>query len=218
LGTDGSGKSTIIHHVERDLAPAFRRTKRYHLRPFFGRHTDHHTPITNPHDKPLRNSALSLCKLALWWLDYTFGYLTEVFPRIVRSTIILFDRYYYDLSIDQKRYRYGGPLWLAKLGERFIPRPDLIIVLDASTEILLMRKQELPAREINRQRSAYKALTARLPNTFLVDSSQSLDKVLSQIESLVLDYLERRTIERLGTSYVATVPPRFRDLREIIRS
>lgn len=197
LGADGAGKSTIIEQLERDLAPAFRNTKRYHLRPFFGRHNDSTTPVIDPHGKPLRNTFSSLSKLGLWWLDYVLGYSIEVFPRLVRSTLVLFDRYYYDLLVDHKRYRYGGSLWLAGLVGAFIPRPDLVIFLDAPAEVLRQRKQEVPAIEINRQRTAYQELIKRLRNGHLVDASLPFDKVLAQVEKCILDFMERRTAKRL---------------------
>ena len=199
LGTDGSGKSTVIQQVEKDLAPAFRRTKRYHLRPFFGRHHNgRDVPVTDPHGKAVWNVPCSLAKLGWWWLDYALGYFIEVFPHLVRSTLVLFDRYYDDLLVDYKRYRYGGPLWLARLVGIFIPRPDLVIFLDAPADVLRKRKQEVPAVELTRQRSAYQELIRKLPNGHVVDASLPFDRVVAQVETLILDFMEKRTSKRLG--------------------
>ena len=56
---------------------------------------------------------------------------------------MLFDRYHGDLLVDPRRYRYGGPMSLARLIVRFMPQPDLVFFLDATPEILLARKQEV---------------------------------------------------------------------------
>lgn len=196
LGPDGVGKSTVIKRVERDLSPAFRRTKRYHLRPFFGRRERDGAPVTNPHDQALRGPLSSLAKLAWWWLDYTVGYLIDIFPRIRCSTLVLFDRYYHDLLVDQKRYRYGGPLWLARFAGRCIPSPDLVIVLDAPADIVHMRKQEVPPSELTRQRSAYRSVLKTIDCGHVIDASQSLEQVVFEVETLIVRHLEQRLAAR----------------------
>ena len=202
LGPDGVGKSTIIERVERDLAPAFRRTKRYHLRPFFGRRKGDGTPVANPHDQPLRGRLSSIAKLAYWWLDYTGGYAINVFPSVISSTLVLFDRYYHDLLVDQKRYRYGGPLWLARFIGRWIPSPDLLIVLDAPADVVHMRKKEVPLSEVTRQRSAYRSVIDTLNCGHVIDASQPLEQVVFEVESLILTHLERRLAARFDVTAV----------------
>jgi thymidylate kinase len=198
LGPDGSGKSTILAKVEKNLAPAFRLTKRYHLRPFFGRPPRNGVPNLNPHGKPPRDLFLSQIKLGAWWLDYTIGYLMNVFPKLATSTLVLFDRYYYDLTVDPKRYRYRGPLWLTKLVGKFIPSPNLVILLLAPMEVLYARKQEVHPEVIELQRSAYLQFINSMPNGFVVDASKPLDKVLAQTEKIILDFMEKRITQRFS--------------------
>jgi thymidylate kinase len=200
LGPDGSGKSTVLAKIEQDLAPAFRLTKRYHLRPFFGRSHDSGIPNSDPHGSPLRDLFSSLIKLSLWWLDFTIGYFMDVFPRLVSSTFVLFDRYYCDLSVDQKRYRYGGPRWLVTLIGKLIPRPNIVILLHAPVEIIRARKQEVPNDELIRQMSVYKELLRRMPNGYVVDSSRPLSEVVATVEEIILAYMSARTEKRLRLS------------------
>jgi thymidylate kinase len=195
LGPDGSGKSSVIDRVERDLAPAFRRTAQYRLRP--SRRKSGGKPVTDPHARPLRGAASSSAKLAFWLLDYTLGYAVRTFPQLVRSTFILFDRYYQDLLVDPRRYRYGGPRSLARLMDRIIPRPHLFVVLDAPPEILYARKQEIPFEETVRQREGYLNLACNLPNGHVVDASKSLDEVVAETEEIILSYMAGRTARRL---------------------
>lgn len=198
LGPDGSGKSSVIERVEQDLAPAFRRAKRYHLRPNFGRSSGSGAPVTDPHGTPPRGMLPSLAKVGLWWLDYVWSYFSDILWRRVKSTLILFDRYFDDLAVDPRRYRYSGPQWLARLASRLVPRPDLVICLDAPPEVLQGRKQEVPPEETARQRQAYLDLARTLPNARVVDASRPLDEVVAEVEKIVLDHMAERTARRLG--------------------
>ena len=155
-------------------------------------------PTRNPHDKPPRGLALSLLKLGLWWADFTFlGYAVDVYPRLRRSTLVLFDRYYQDLLVDPKRHRYGGPLWLARYVGRLFPRPDVIILLDAPPEVLHSRKREVPLAETARQREAYLELVRRSPSCHVVDASRPVPEVVAEVEQVLIDRLAARTTRRL---------------------
>jgi thymidylate kinase len=219
LGTDGAGKSTITARVERDLAPVFSSTKRYH-RPVAsplrwmkrfrteapsGGHAgvsaadlDAQPAQPDSPGKPPHNLPASLLKLCLWWADFTvFGYLLDFYPRLVGSTLVVLDRYYQDLLVHPHGYRYGGPLWLARLVGRFVPGPHLVILLDAPAEVIQARKQELPFEETARQREAYLEVVSGLSNAHVVDTSQPLDAAVDEAERIILDYMARLTAQRL---------------------
>jgi thymidylate kinase len=197
LGSDGSGKSTIITQVQNDLAPLFRRAKAYHLRPHFGRRMKDDAPVVHPHAQPPRNFIASCLKLLLYFADYSIGYCYAILPRKIRSTLILFDRYFFDVIVDPKRLRYGGPRWIPVFLAKCIPSPDLIFYLDAPPEVLLSRKQEMPASEIERQRHAYLDLTHGLPNAYTIDVSKPLPEVIDSVERIIVEFLESRVIKRL---------------------
>lgn len=198
LGPDGSGKSTIIAEIEKSLAYGFRRTACAHLRPYlFGSRKGGTLPVTNPHNKAPYRSLKSIIKLGYFWFDYSVGYLFKVRPKLVRSTLLLFDRYYYDLLVDPRRYRYGGPVWLARLVARLILRPDMVILLDAPPEVLQERKQEVLFEETARQREVYLRLVKSLPNGYIVDASAPLDEVVKSVERIILDFMAQRTARRL---------------------
>lgn len=198
LGPDGSGKSSVIAEMEKKLAPAFRRTARMHLRPYLlGAKKNGRMPVTDPHDHPPYGLLKSVVKLLYLLFDYTAGFLQRVYPKLARSTLVLFDRYYYDLLVDWRRYRYGGPLWLARLVSRFVPRPDLIILLDAPADVLWERKKEVRFEELIRQREDYLKLVQNLPNGYIIDASRLLNEVVSEVERIILNYLAERTTRRL---------------------
>jgi thymidylate kinase len=193
LGPDGCGKSTVISHVRDELAPAFRRTRRYHLRPHLEvRDARDGVVVTDPHAQPPRGKVMSTLKLGYWWIDYSLGYLVSVFPALVRSTLVLFDRYYDDIEVDPRRYRYGGSTWLARQLGRVIPRPNLIVVLDLPATVAHERKKEVPLAEIERQRTLYRDIARRHEKGHLVDASRPLEDVVRDVTQLILGALERR--------------------------
>jgi thymidylate kinase len=131
-------------------------------------------------------------------LDYTLGYHATVRPQLVRSTLVLFDRYLLDVLVDPIRYRYGGPRLLIRALWALVPKPDLVILLDAPAEVLQARKLEVTPEETIRQREAYRKLVGSLRNGHLVDAARPVEEVAAQVDAIVLDYLSRRTARRLG--------------------
>lgn len=201
LGSDGSGKSTIITQVQNDLAPLFRQTKAYHLRPHFGRRIKDNTPVAHPHAQPPRSTIASCLKMLLYLADYSIGYCFAIFPHKVRSTLILFDRYFFDVIIDPKRLRYGGPRWIPVFLTKCIPSPDLIIYLDAPPAVLLSRKQEVAASEIERQRQAYLNLTHDLQSAYTIDASKPLPEVIDSVERIIVEFMESRVTKRRTSGF-----------------
>jgi thymidylate kinase len=175
----------------------FRNTSKHHLMPALLRRRESGTPVTSPHGSPPRGFVPSVAKLCIWFVDYHVGYYIRIRPQLVRSTLVLFDRYYPDLLVDPVRYRYGGPRRLAAALWWVLPKPDLIIALDAPAELLQQRKHEVSLAETERQRLAFRALVATMPNGHVVDAVQPLDAVIGDVTKILLDHLARRTQQRL---------------------
>jgi thymidylate kinase len=201
LGPDGSGKSTVIERLEAALAPGFRRTARFHLRPHLlkgaGRADG---PNTDPHGQRPRGVPASTLKLIFFWADYVLGYWLRVRPLLVRSTLAIFDRYYCDLLIDPLRFRSKAPRSLARAIGALIPMPDLMLILDAPAEVLQGRKREVTAEESARQARAYREFAvsgAARGRAVLVDAARPVDDVVRACAEQALDLMARRTAERL---------------------
>ena len=196
LGPDGCGKSSVIERMLADLLPAFRRIGYFHVRPrVFAGGKIVPFVVTNPHALPARGMPASLAKLAYFVFDYLSGWALRVRPLAIRSALVLFDRYYHDLLVDPKRYRYGGPMALARLAGKCVPAPDMWVLLDTPTEVLQTRKSEVSTDESERQRRAYFRLVNRRWNSVVIDGSQELVRVAHAVETAVLRFLEQR-IER----------------------
>jgi len=198
LGPDGAGKTTLMARVKHDLSQVFRHDRSYHLRPHLEGARRVPGGVSDPHAEPPRGAIPSLAKLGYWWVDYTVGYFLAVVPQLMRCTFVLFDRCYHALLVDQRRFRYGGPVGLARLVGRFIPQPHLVILLDTPPEVAQARKQDITFAEAARQRGAYLQLVRSLPNGYVVDASRPLEQVATETEKIILDYLAERTARRLG--------------------
>ena len=201
MGPDGSGKSSVIAEYMRAVSPAFAGTACFHLRPRLLRGSSAAgTDNTDPHGQIPRGALMSAAKLLFLWADYLLGYCLRVRPLLVRSTLVVFDRYYQDLLIDARRFRYGGPRWLARLVAKLIPMPDLMLVLDAPAHLLQARKQEVSAQESARQAEAYRAVAnspALRGHAVLVDAARPLEQVVHQCVDETLALLAMRTAKRL---------------------
>jgi thymidylate kinase len=182
LGPDGSGKSSVIERYVPALAGHFSGVEYFHLRPYLlGGTAQARTPSTDPHGRPPRNVLVSTVKLLYLWADYVLGYYFRVRPLLASGRLVIFDRYYHDLLIDPRRFRYSGSMRFASLLAHLIPLPDLMLVLDAPAEVLQARKQEVPPAESARQAEAYRVIAAPLEargRAALIDASLPIDDVV----------------------------------------
>lgn len=197
LGPDGSGKTTVIEHIERELAPAFRRVRRYHLRPHFGVKSDGEA-VTNPHSQLPRGHFASMAKIGLFLIDYWLGWVRDVYPAKVRSTLVIFDRYYHDMLVDPVRYRLPPRSFVPRLLAGLVPSPDIWLVLHAAPESLVARKGEITLEAATLLTARYREL-ARLPRAFPVDTGHSKADTQTHALAVLLDFLAMRTAARLST-------------------
>ena len=190
LGPDGSGKSSVIDSLKADMAHVFTRTQRLHFRPkTFSRTRAEVSEISNPHSRPARGLWTSLVKLAYYASDNILGYLFRIRPVLTRAGFVAFDRYYHDLLVDPRRYRYGGPRWAVQWLGNVVPRPHLFLLLDAPVAVIQARRQEVSTEEMVRQRGAYRSLARRLLRAFVMDASQEREDVTRQAEAVILNHV-----------------------------
>jgi thymidylate kinase len=193
LGPDGVGKSTTIEGLQRELQTLFGPCRKQRWRPGLIRKVKPDSSNRMPHAKTQRGGVASALSLLGFALDFSVGYAVSAYPAMVRSETIIFDRYFHDLLIDPKRYRYAGPTWLVRFMARFIPPRDaLFIVLDAEEEVILRRKQELPADELRRQRNAYRSFGAHAQNSMIVSTEKPVDEIVAEIVDKILKILASR--------------------------
>jgi thymidylate kinase len=189
MGVDGAGKSTLLAELGRQAANCFRRQLSLHWHPTL---RGGNPPNTDPHGQPVRGSALSVVYLLMHLLDCWTAYALQVRPVLARSGLVLFDRYFHDVLVDPKRYRYGGPMAIARAICALCPKPHLVLALDASESIVRARKDEVSEEERSRQRQQYLALANRLPNPSVIDAGRPLIEVAAAANSVVVQHLALR--------------------------
>jgi len=195
LGPDGAGKSTLIAQLA-SIDPAFHDRRLFHWRPGMFALRTTSTDSTKPHAQDLQGALRSNARLLWYVLDYWLGYVFVIRPLLTRRWLIIFDRYFDDILIDPKRYRYGGSTRLARFLRPLIPRPDIMMFLDAPEGMILSRKQELPAAELQRQRQLYREHCCRLTNGILIDASAPAAEVASQTARRIVEVLANRFAAR----------------------
>jgi thymidylate kinase len=198
LGPDGAGKSSAIEALGTVLGDAFARHEVRGFAPALSRLWNRKPRSTaEPHGLPLRSWLLSLLRAGYWIAYNLWSHLSLHWAR-ARSTLVLYDRHFIDILIDPRRYRYGGPRWALRLNTWLMPRPDLVLLLDAPAETLQARKQEVPFAETARQRALYREFVRGLRNGHVIDAAGSRQHVAAQAASIILDRQAERCDRRLG--------------------
>jgi hypothetical protein len=210
VGPDGAGKSTLVDALLDSCHRLFRRTGRLHWRPgvlptpasMMG-HSE--LDVDLPHSKPVHGHLLSLALLAYHWADFAIGGTVRILPLRARSGLVIWERGWWDVAVDPTRYRLQVPSWLVRALGLTLPKPDLALVLEAPAEVILERKSELTAKELERQRDAWKGVLPRgVPRVFL-DAQKPPGHVAEEGRESIVRVLEKRAMARLGPGW-ATLP------------
>jgi thymidylate kinase len=180
LGCDGSGKSAVIQGVAARLVADCHQITFGHWRPTpFASSSNHTHNAADPHGQQARGLISSILKLGWLWFNWWLAWF-KYLRRDSRNGFVLFDRYHGDLLVDPKRYRYGGPAWLARIACRMMPQPELVVFLDAPPDVLLSRKQEVGKAALELARCSYLNFCHNLPSCRIIDASQPLESVITE--------------------------------------
>jgi thymidylate kinase len=182
LGPDGSGKSSVIAGLRERLKPTRIGVKEAHWGPRpRGDGEVPGAPVTDPHGREPRGVVLSIGKTAWLCARWWGARVGSVGHFRAKRAMLISDRYFDDLRVDPRRYRYGaGPGW-ARAMFRLLPRPDRVLVLVAPATTIHDRKQEVPLEELERQLVAYRELAQELgPRAVLLDAALPAEEVVEQ--------------------------------------
>lgn len=175
FGPDGSGKSTIYKTLQQICERNHIKLDNQHWRPGFLPYkrkiwdVNRNESFTKPHSKSLRNSLISIIILIYIYFDFILGYYFILKPKLKKGINIYYERYFYDLLIDPQRYRLSLPRNFLQMLASIVIKPDIIILLEAPSNIIYARKQELTKEEIDRQRTKLDFVFLNKKNVYKID-------------------------------------------------
>ncbi len=138
----------------------------------------------------------SWLRVCYYFFDYWLGWLLKVFPAKTQSTLLIFDRHFDDMLVDERRYRLRGTSFLVRFLRRLLPRNDCTFILSAPAAIIHQRKPEISLETLENQRRIFRELAARNPRFSLVSAEQSADQVAHQVCREVLRFMAAREEKR----------------------
>jgi len=190
LGPDGSGKSTIINAILEENMP-FRRKDYFHLKPIKSKNSSTKEIVTNPHEYQLYLKSKSYLKLLYFVYQYNIGWVRNIINLQIRSSLIIFDRYFDDILVDYRRYRYGGNIAVAKLICFVIPKPEIYFILTTNADTIYKRKQEVTFVELKRQIVEYEKLVDN-KRYFHINVNKIPKEISKEIIGIIMEKMNER--------------------------
>ncbi len=112
-----------------------------------------------------------------------------------KQCVVIFDRHffpdYYAYDIANHAPRTRMQRFHGYMLNRFYPRPDLLVFLDAPAEILFQRKGEGTLELLEQRRSDYLEMKDLVKHFEVVDASQSLDDVVQDVSRRITTFYEQ---------------------------
>ena len=170
VGPDGAGKTTLSEGLVAQ-GIAGRPVLRFHSRPPMLPRRSANEVVDRPHGRPPFGRFISIAKLSYLYVDYVLGWFMRVRPFVKRGGFVVLERGWWDIVVDPARYRLNVPHGLAAGFGHFLPAADLVLVLEAPSDVLIDRKAELPANELARQAKAWRELPKSNSTCIYLDAS-----------------------------------------------
>lgn len=160
-GPDGSGKTSLAREL---LGRVGHRGKYFHFIPSPPNHLDNCPPevATSVEKNRTRGSRLVGFLRIVWNLGRAWtAYLMAIRPALQGGFLVVGDRWLYGYTAQPMALKFYGPEWVARLVLRVMPQPDLVVVLEAPSEVIYERKSELSLDEIDGERRQWSQVFGR---------------------------------------------------------
>ena len=112
--------------------------------------------------------------------------------KAFKTHLWLFDRYYYDYYIDQRRARLHLPNWIIKLYGIFVPSPDLTLCLGGDPEIIYARKPETSLEEVKRQTTILHKFCNKHKNAVWIDTTMKPEDSIKAAMAAIVSMISTR--------------------------
>lgn len=103
----------------------------------------------------------------------------------LRGRLVLMDRVVYDAMLPGANDAGALGRITNSLALKLGPRPDILLVLDVSGEVMFARKGEHSPDVLENWRQAYLEVAERLPGSFIIDAAQPQHRVQNQAAKVV---------------------------------
>lgn len=206
LGPDGCGKTTLSRSVEACHSRTYRRVWRFHWRPGLlpklgqRKANKPDSAITVPPRKAIYGTLVSLIRYLYYLADFVLGYWLVVYPKKARSTLVIGERWYYDVIVNPARYGFNLPGWFLMLGRVLVPEPDRVFLLTAEPVTIHQRKTELEIDEIEEQIRLFRKILPVSPCGVEIANQGLADVALSKISKTITDCRSDATAELIAAS------------------
>jgi len=218
-GIDGSGKSSLVEWLVKELQPVFPLVHQFHWfaggLPTASRLVGR-TATGNGKAIYRRHPLFNVTRALYYLLDYHIAALIRFRWIQAFCGIVISDRSPYDflvpLLINDGGDRRIGLKFAHRVLSTLAPRPDLVILIDASPEVALERKNEDPLDYLHAQRnSLYSVLKDVLPNNrlFVIDGDQEREEIHAEAEHAILTRTSSATSRCIQ---IMTLSPRLLNL------
>lgn len=186
LGVDGSGKSTLMDNIREKLVKKNINYLSFHFAPSFFINRFEEEKNTTPYQK--KEWPLIISFIKLFYLVLRYNFFINIYYRIFirKFKVILFDRYFYDIAIDRKRYRVKFPRILILKLFRLIPNPNLIIFINTGLNNCKLRSNDKVDDYIRlKLNNSYPLLNKHCENFFEINGNQSIEEVYRDFEKII---------------------------------
>jgi len=203
IGADGSGKTAVSRLLASKLSSKFKSVRYYHTRfgivsgtgiwTFVKRIISRKKQAGDPrqkegyYDYPKPHSAL---KASIIFLLVSFDYLLGHFVAnkyTKKSNLLIFDRYFYEFFTEEPFKNQS--IWMLKIFQAILPKPDLVVFLYNTPEIIFKRKSEQSIDQIRAKNKRNQQLIRCLPYGITIKTDDSIDEIASKIQGKVLDII-----------------------------
>ncbi|WP_179318037.1 hypothetical protein [Winogradskyella helgolandensis] len=207
VGPDGSGKTTLINKLKSDSKSIFKSDNerfeichhRPHLLPniknLFKKELNTkeiHDLNFNPHSAKQSSSAVSFIKLLYYITDYLLGYFLKIIKLQRNNRFIIFDRYYFDFIVDQKRSAININKSIAiAMYKLFIPKPNQVFFIKVDAQEAYDRKKELPVQSIEEINQNYENLSTTLKH-FDIINNDNLEEAYGNVRISFINKITKK--------------------------